>query len=231
MADIFLSYARDDVSRARLLAQALESQGWSVWWDRRIPHGKDFNVYIEQQLEMARCIVVLWSKASIGSQFVRDEAAEGRNGRLVPALIDQVKQPLGFRQLQAADLTDWSGQPSHDEFQWLVGSITSIVAPRPTTAVQNAPPPDLRGDVRTDSAGRLGDRPSPDAVLTEASNQATTPPSPARRRGSAALGIVVVFLTVLWLLGMVSGYTLGNFIWILLIIAVVLYIVGWIARR
>ena len=109
MPDILLSYAREDEPRARLLATALEARGWSVFWDRRIPHGKDFNAYIQQQLDAARCIVVLWSKASLASQFVRDEATEGLNGRLVPALIEAVKQPLGFRQLQAADLSDWHG--------------------------------------------------------------------------------------------------------------------------
>jgi hypothetical protein len=126
MADIFLSYAREDEPRARLLATALEAQGWSVWWDRRIPHGKDFNSYIQEQLDAARCIVVLWSKASVASQFVRDEASEGFDGRLVPALIEHVKQPLGFRQLHAADLTDWDGAQGHEEFERLVGSITAL---------------------------------------------------------------------------------------------------------
>ena len=111
MLDVFLSYAREDEPKARLLATVLEARGWSVWWDRHIPRGKDFNAYIQQQLDAAHCIVVLWSKASLASQFVRDEATEGLNGRLVPALIEAVRQPLGFRQLQAADLSDWHGQP------------------------------------------------------------------------------------------------------------------------
>jgi hypothetical protein len=104
MADIFVSYAREDEPRARVLTAALESRGWSVFWDRRIPDGKDFSAYIQEQLDAARCVVVLWSKASVASPFVRDEATEGLGGRLVPALIEVVKQPLGFRQLQAADL-------------------------------------------------------------------------------------------------------------------------------
>jgi hypothetical protein len=110
MADIFLSYAREDETRARALADALELRGWSIFWDRRIPHGRNFRNHIEDQLGSARCIVVLWSKASLASQFVLDEPTEGQNdGRLVPALIEAVRQPLGFRGLQAANLADWTG--------------------------------------------------------------------------------------------------------------------------
>ena len=62
MADVFVSYARSDKARVVPLVAAIEAKGWSVWWDRRIPHGKDFNDYIQRQLDAARCIVVLWSK-------------------------------------------------------------------------------------------------------------------------------------------------------------------------
>ena len=128
MADIFLSYAREDEARARVVAAGLESRGWSVFWDRRIPTGHDFGEYIQQQINTARCIVVLWSKASVASRFVRDEATEGLDGRLAPALIEWVKQPLGFRQLQAADLRHWHGERPHVEFDWFVDSIATIFA-------------------------------------------------------------------------------------------------------
>jgi TIR domain len=92
MADIFLSYAREDLTRAHGIAQALESHGWSVWWDRRIPPGQEFTSYIQRQLDDARCIVVLWSKASVASAFVRDEAAEGLNGRLTEGVLAESRR-------------------------------------------------------------------------------------------------------------------------------------------
>jgi len=131
VADIFLSYAREDEPRARAVAVGLESCGWSVFWDRLIPHGQDFSTHLQQQLDDACCIVVLWSRASVASRFVRDEATEGLNGRLVPAFIEPVRQPLGFRQLQAAELGNWQGARPHVEFDRLVVSIAAIV-PAPT---------------------------------------------------------------------------------------------------
>ena len=45
------------------------------------------------------------------------------------------------------------------------------------------------------------------------------------------LETLAIVLIVLWLLGMVSGYTLGNFIYMLLVIAIVLFLVRLVAGR
>jgi hypothetical protein len=42
---------------------------------------------------------------------------------------------------------------------------------------------------------------------------------------------LAVILLVLWLLGLVSGYTIGAFIHVLLVIAIVLFVVGLVGRR
>jgi hypothetical protein len=60
MADIFLSYAREDEARAKVLAEALEAEGWSVFWDRAIPPGKTWRKMLDSELEQAGSIVVGW---------------------------------------------------------------------------------------------------------------------------------------------------------------------------
>jgi TIR domain-containing protein len=118
--DVFLSYAREDRERAQMVASALQSQGWSVWWDRKIVAGQSFDRTIEEQLESAHAVVVLWSIHSIESEWVRNEAASASEREaLVPALIDDVKQPLEFRRRHAANLTGWNGDPADPEFQVL----------------------------------------------------------------------------------------------------------------
>jgi hypothetical protein len=126
MTDIFLSYASEDRERASKLASSLEACGWSVWWDRKIIAGQTFDQVIEHELETAKSVVVLWSKDSISSEWVKNEAAvAAERGVLVPALIGLVKLPLEFRRKQAADLVNWDGDPSHKGFQALCDGIAA----------------------------------------------------------------------------------------------------------
>ena len=127
-SDIFISYSNSDLDIARTLAESLEKKGWSVWWDRRIPPGLTFDQVIEKALNETKCVIVLWSKDSINSSWVKEEASEGlRRNILVPALIDDVKIPLGFKRLPAANLVDWSGASQHSGFDEIGDAITTIV--------------------------------------------------------------------------------------------------------
>jgi hypothetical protein len=45
------------------------------------------------------------------------------------------------------------------------------------------------------------------------------------------LWTIAVILIILWLLGFITSYTMGGFIHILLVIAIIVLIVGFIQRR
>lgn len=111
MADVFLSYARGDRALAERLAHAIGESGLTVWWDRHIKGGAEFSRDIEQQLDAASKVVVLWSKEAGNSRWVRDEAGVAADsGRLVSATIDGTPPPLGFRQFQTIDLKGWTAK-------------------------------------------------------------------------------------------------------------------------
>ena len=135
MADVFLSYARGDRSVAERLANAIGDAGLTVWWDRHIKGGSEFSRDIEQQLNDARRVLVLWSKEAINSRWVRDEASEAADsGKLVSVTVDGTPPPLGFRQFQTIDLKGWSakGAPIPSE----LAEALEVDAPAPGTASQ-----------------------------------------------------------------------------------------------
>ena len=120
MSDIFVSYDSADKERVRALVQLLEAQGWTVWWDRKIPPGTTFAAVIEEAITAAKCVVVVWTASSVGSEWVRLEAAEGkRRGIFVPVLFDEVNIPFEFRGIYGAGLVGYPAT-SHD-----TGSITT----------------------------------------------------------------------------------------------------------
>ena len=106
MARVFLSYDHEDEEHAMSIMSALEKAGHSVWWDRHISGGAQYNSEIENAVSNADAVVVLWSERSVQSAWVRDEAAEGRDGgKLVPVKLDNAKPPMGFRQFQTIDFS------------------------------------------------------------------------------------------------------------------------------
>lgn len=141
MSDVFISYAREDRDKAECLARACEQQKWVVWWDKVIPPGKKYADVIGHELETAKAVVVLWSRASVASDWVKDEAQEAANrGILIPALIEKVNPPYGFRQVQTADLSEWDGSSTNPELESFVRAIGGLLNRPVSNSVVARPP-------------------------------------------------------------------------------------------
>ena len=134
MPDVFISYATKDRTVAEALAEILQLQGWSLWWDRKISAGRSFDREIEQALEAAKCVIVLWSMNSVESEWVRNEATEAAARQvLIPVLIENVKLPLAFRRLQSIDLIGWVGSPNDARLSLLTQAVNTV-AKMPTSS-------------------------------------------------------------------------------------------------
>src|SRR5687768_5581226 len=127
MADVFLSYAKPSLKDARRVAAALRSAGYSLWFDENLPAHRAWSEVIEEQLESARAVVVLWSEEAAKSQWVRSEANRAREtDRLVQVRLDDARLPMPFDQIQCADLRRWSGDCDAPGWRTVADSIATL---------------------------------------------------------------------------------------------------------
>jgi hypothetical protein len=147
MTDIFISYKREDHARVEALAQDLKAEGFEVWWDTDLAIGTNYSKSISQELETAKAVVVVWTKSSVSSDWVQEEAARGKQRKvLVPVRLDEVEPPIGFGMFQTADLSDRKPQDGHhDEWRRLTGRLRELaqVSAKPgSRIVQGVKSPD-----------------------------------------------------------------------------------------
>lgn len=129
MANVFLSYKREDAARVRRLAAALRQSGLTVWWDEDIPPSAPWEATIEQALAVAQTVIVCWSPASIASDNVRSEARVAReDGRLMQVLVKPCTPPLFFGERQAVDLSRWRGNADDPRIASLTNTIGKVAA-------------------------------------------------------------------------------------------------------
>jgi len=147
MAHIFLSYSRADRPTAQIIAEALEAEGFSVWWDKVLRAGQTYDEVTENMLRDSSVVVVLWSQTSVKSKWVRAEATLGqRSCELVPAMIEDADRPIMFELTQTADLIGWAGDRNEARWGDFVADIKRSLdkhdaeAASPATAPEDAAP-------------------------------------------------------------------------------------------
>jgi len=147
MADVFISYAREDREKAEHIARGLGAMGLDVFWDTDIPPGQTWADYIETKLTACNVVIVLWSEHSTKSQWVREEARIGRDkSKLIPVMLDHSTPPFGFGEVQAADLSAWNGDFAAPDWHRVAHAVhlaargpITYAAPPPQPATQPAP--------------------------------------------------------------------------------------------
>jgi len=132
MADVFVSYAREDQKTAQAVAEQLAEAGFTTWWDSELlPHNR-FATTIEEEIRAASAVIVIWSAKAAASPWVRAEAelARGRD-KLIQVVVDHSEIPLPFNQYQAADLSNWRGDPVDPRWRKVLASVTHFTAKGP----------------------------------------------------------------------------------------------------
>lgn len=135
MADVFISYKKEDRDSVERIVAALQAEGLKVWWDDSLTPKASWDSEIERELSEAAAAVVLWTPLSVTSDWVRTEAhfAQDR-GKLVPVMLKDCKIPIAFMLKQTVDLTKWRG--ARDDRHWckLMAWIADLAATKPGNA-------------------------------------------------------------------------------------------------
>ena len=134
MKDVFVSYASEDRAIAQRLAMGLEASGISVWWDRQIQVGSEWDKTIEEALAAAKCVVVLWTGQAKQSRWVRAEArAALKQEKVVPVMLEADAIPLAFTGIQALRFLGWEGGAGSKEYDLLLGAIKAKLEGKPVS--------------------------------------------------------------------------------------------------
>src|SRR5438067_3056000 len=132
MADVFISYTREDTARARKLVAALREGGLDVWWDEDIPASAPWESTIERALADAKAVIVCWSPASVASENVRSEARVAReDGRLIQVFVKPCTPPLFFGERQGVDITKWRGTADDPRIARIVECVRQLAGGEP----------------------------------------------------------------------------------------------------
>ena len=197
MADIFLSYNEKDRDTVRRLAETLKSVGWSVWWDRHIPAGGTWRQLLERELAAMRCMIVVWSSNSVKSEWVCEEATEGRlQGCLMPVCIEAVKPPAGFREIQAADLVGWDGTATFIGMRTLIEDIQQRIG-----APVDEAKPNVEEIAQVVVPSSVKAREEPAAPLPALPRRDPLPPAQTRPSVAMIAGVVAIMLVAIALYG------------------------------
>src|SRR5690242_17734017 len=110
------------------IAQALQKQGYDVWWDADLPAHRAYSEVIEERLKSARAVLVIWSTDASKSEWVRAEADVARHmHKLVQLSIDGALPPMPFNQIQCASLTNWNGAADDRAWCRVEASLAELV--------------------------------------------------------------------------------------------------------
>jgi adenylate cyclase len=154
MADVFVSYARNDRARVVPLVAAIEAEGWTVWWDPDIAAGQEFDRRIGAELKAACAVLVVWTPRSVESRWVRGEARDGaERDILVPVRFDNAELPIDVRALHTTDLDGWQGDPQAREAQEVLRALRDTIERQRSLKAAVATP---RAEATSQAAGAAG---------------------------------------------------------------------------
>lgn len=153
----------------------MRALGYTTWHDVELPPHRPYAEVIQERLEQAKAVVVLWSQESVRSQWVRSEANHAREkNKLVQVSVDGTMPPIPFDQIHCAQFRGWRGNLNTPDWERVARSVGDLVG-------------------RTQE--KVGDRPSSSSAGSY--SFASGPPASIWRRPATQISVAVAALVIL----------------------------------
>src|SRR5215475_15776791 len=108
MADVFISYKREEREAVTIIAEKLRALRLEVWFDEKLSAGGTFDDQIAEEIELAKAVLTCWTPSAIESEWVRGEAAMARDAnKLVTCFLEPTKLVPPFNLIQTENLISW----------------------------------------------------------------------------------------------------------------------------
>jgi len=156
MIDVFISYSRANKDVAGRLAETVKRLGYSVWWDEKLPAHLSHEEAIAEQVGAAKAAIVLWSRGSAESKWVRAEAecARGRD-ILIQTSIDGSAPPAPFDPIGTATIRDWAGELDHPGWRQVQARLVALCGMRQAASLPLPVTPSRPGAARAGRTNRI----------------------------------------------------------------------------
>src|SRR5258708_9216697 len=142
MSDIFISYARSTADQGQTIAEALRGLGYGVWRDDENPAHRAYVEVIQERLQAAKAVVVVWSAEAVKSEWVQSEADRARGDhKLIQLRVDDAALPMPFDRIQCADMAGWTGDLEAPGWRKVAASVAELIG---GIAAQPTPGPAVR---------------------------------------------------------------------------------------
>jgi len=131
MADIFLSYKKEDRALVQRVSTSLNALGYTTWWDDRIVPTERWEPTVYQELGKARIVLVLWTSKSLSSAWVREEATRAaRSKKLFSVRFEDCKIPEEFQSFQFYSVLNWKPGLPHPGWERIQTVLAERLAAR-----------------------------------------------------------------------------------------------------
>jgi hypothetical protein len=131
MTDLYISYSTRERHWVSQLVSALESDGYTVWWEHVAVLGDDVRPDSQTALDAAKYVLAIWSPLAVDDYWVLQDAKHAQSAsKLISVCYKETEMPSAFYASELANLKQWrSANKEEAVYKDFVSTLKAIILP------------------------------------------------------------------------------------------------------